>query len=43
MELLERVAADRERLLGTDHPDTVAAARALVAWKPVGGSGQLLG
>ncbi|MCM3884819.1 hypothetical protein ND747_14310 [Frankia sp. R82] len=33
MALLERVVADAERLLGEEHPDTVAAADALRVWQ----------
>ncbi|MFJ6902554.1 tetratricopeptide repeat protein, partial [Streptomyces hokutonensis] len=31
--LLERVVADRERLLGDDHPSTLTARAALSEWQ----------
>ncbi|MFE5653936.1 tetratricopeptide repeat protein, partial [Streptomyces cyaneofuscatus] len=36
IELLERVVADRERLLGEDHPDTVNARQVLSKWREPG-------
>ncbi|MFD7856537.1 tetratricopeptide repeat protein [Streptomyces microflavus] len=34
IELLERVVADSERLLGEDHPDTVNARQVLLSSSP---------
>ncbi|MET7919212.1 tetratricopeptide repeat protein, partial [Streptomyces avermitilis] len=39
IDLVEQVVADRERLLGADHPDTLTAREVLSLWKsPENGS-----
>jgi Iap family predicted aminopeptidase len=36
--LLERVVADRERLMGDEHPDTLTARQKLSGWRSAEGS-----